>query len=179
MTDEVCILYNHVLSLLNMMLWLWFQILLEYKNIGILYLHGNEIQDLKQIEKLAALPNLKKLTLHGNPIAEKKVLYIHLSLDDYNWIFKVHNINPYIPVAAKIARTILVIQANLDMTDHCTTDFCIWRTICLVSVRCISSIRHIYIRLILHMTDQFSWSHWVCHIQVHLDRIKFERDLFI
>ena len=21
---------------------------------------------------------------------------------------------------------------------------------------------------ILHMTDQFSWSHWVCHIQVHL-----------
>ena len=23
---------------------------------------------------------------------------------------------------------------------------------------------------ILHMTDQFSWSHWVCHIQVHLYR---------
>ena len=30
------------------------------------------------------------------------------------------------------------------MTDHCTTDFCIWRTICLVSVQCISSIRHMY-----------------------------------
>ena len=30
------------------------------------------------------------------------------------------------------------------MTDHCTTDFCIWRTICLVPVRCISSIRHMY-----------------------------------
>ena len=26
----------------------------------------------------------------------------------------------------------------------------------------------ICIRQILHMTDQFSWSHWVCHIQVHL-----------
>ena len=26
------------------------------------------------------------------------------------------------------------------MTNHCTTDFCIWRTICLVPVRCISSI---------------------------------------
>ena len=26
----------------------------------------------------------------------------------------------------------------------------------------------ICIRRILHMTDQFSWSHWVCHIQVHL-----------
>ena len=36
------------------------------------------------------------------------------------------------------------IQVNLDMMDHCTTDFCTWRTICLVSVRCISSIRHLY-----------------------------------
>ena len=38
----------------------------------------------------------------------------------------------------------LAIQVNLDMTDHCTTDFCIWWTICLVPVRCISSIRHMY-----------------------------------
>ena len=37
-----------------------------------------------------------------------------------------------------------LIQVNLDMTDHCTTDFCIWRTICLVPVRCISCIRHMY-----------------------------------
>ena len=36
------------------------------------------------------------------------------------------------------------IQVNLDMTDHYMTDFCIWRTICLVPVRCISSIRHMY-----------------------------------
>ena len=36
------------------------------------------------------------------------------------------------------------IQVNLDMTDHCTMDFCIWRTICLVPVRCISSNRHMY-----------------------------------
>ena len=36
------------------------------------------------------------------------------------------------------------IQVNLDMTDHCTTDFCTWRTICLVPVRCTSSIRHMY-----------------------------------
>ena len=33
---------------------------------------------------------------------------------------------------------------NLDMTDHCMTDFCIWWTICLVPVRCISRIRHMY-----------------------------------
>ena len=37
-----------------------------------------------------------------------------------------------------------LLQVNLDMTDHCTTDFCIWRTICLVPVWCISSIRHMY-----------------------------------
>ena len=37
-----------------------------------------------------------------------------------------------------------LLQVNLDMTDHCTTDFCIWRTISLVPVRCISSIRHMY-----------------------------------
>ena len=36
------------------------------------------------------------------------------------------------------------IQVNLDMTDHCMTDFCIWRTICLVPVWSISSIRHMY-----------------------------------
>ena len=36
------------------------------------------------------------------------------------------------------------IQVNLEMTDHCMTDFCIWRTIYLVPVRCISSIRHMY-----------------------------------
>ena len=36
------------------------------------------------------------------------------------------------------------IQVNLDMTDHCTTDFYIWRMICLVPVWCISSICHMY-----------------------------------
>ena len=36
------------------------------------------------------------------------------------------------------------VHVNLDMTDHCTTDFCICRTICLVQIRCISSIRHMY-----------------------------------
>ena len=40
--------------------------------------------------------------------------------------------------------TLVVIQVNLDMMDHCTVDFCIRRTICLVPVRCISSIRHMY-----------------------------------
>ena len=61
----------------------------------------------------------------------------------------------------------LLIQVNLDMTDHCMTDFCIWRTICLVPIRCISSICHMY-------TTDFAYDgtifldHWVRYIQVHL-----------
>lgn len=47
-------------------------ILLEYKNLKLLYLHANYIDDLRSINKLAALPNLKTLTLHGNIIEEKK-----------------------------------------------------------------------------------------------------------
>ena len=38
----------------------------------------------------------------------------------------------------------VMLQVNLDMTDHYMMDFCIWRTICLVPVRCISSILHMY-----------------------------------
>ena len=38
----------------------------------------------------------------------------------------------------------LLLQVSWDMTDQCTADFCIWQTLCLVPVRCISSIRHMY-----------------------------------
>lgn len=37
-----------------------------------LYLHGNEIWQLSEVLKLEKLPYLRKLTLHGNPIAELK-----------------------------------------------------------------------------------------------------------
>ena len=39
---------------------------------------------------------------------------------------------------------LIILQANLGMTDHCKTDFCLWRTICLVLVLCISSMCHMY-----------------------------------
>ena len=51
------------------------------------------------------------------------------------------------PLNIAMPLLMISIQVNLDMKDHCTTDFCIWRTICLVSVRCISSICH------MHTTD--------------------------
>lgn len=44
------------------------QVVTKFKNIKVLYLHGNSIESLDEINKLAALPNLITLTLHGNPI---------------------------------------------------------------------------------------------------------------
>lgn len=41
-------------------------------NLMMLYLHGNSINNLGEVEKLAELPTLMCLTLHGNPIEEEK-----------------------------------------------------------------------------------------------------------
>ncbi|KAG8431499.1 hypothetical protein GDO86_018535 [Hymenochirus boettgeri] len=43
-------------------------VLTSYRSLCVLNLHGNSISHLSQVDKLAALPNLKSLTLHGNPI---------------------------------------------------------------------------------------------------------------
>ncbi|XP_012812100.1 uncharacterized protein LOC394652 isoform X1 [Xenopus tropicalis] len=43
-------------------------VLPKYRNLSVLNLHSNSIRQLSQVDKLAALPNLKSLTLHGNPI---------------------------------------------------------------------------------------------------------------
>jgi Leucine-rich repeat (LRR) protein len=45
----------------------------EFENLQILYLHGNLIKDLKEIEKLNVMKSLRKLTLHGNPVENIKV----------------------------------------------------------------------------------------------------------
>ncbi|XP_071489004.1 leucine-rich repeat-containing protein 51-like [Diadema antillarum] len=45
-------------------------VLLEYPNLKMLYLHGNHIDKLEEIDKLAALPNLISLTVHGNLIED-------------------------------------------------------------------------------------------------------------
>ncbi|XP_041479666.1 leucine-rich repeat-containing protein 51-like isoform X2 [Lytechinus variegatus] len=44
------------------------EVILNFPNIRILYLHGNAIEDVKEIDKLAQLQHLFKLTLHGNPV---------------------------------------------------------------------------------------------------------------
>ncbi|XP_049636407.1 leucine-rich repeat-containing protein 51 [Suncus etruscus] len=47
-------------------------ILTSFFNLSVLYLHGNSIHRLGEVNKLAVLPRLRSLTLHGNPIEEEK-----------------------------------------------------------------------------------------------------------
>ncbi|XP_059786864.1 leucine-rich repeat-containing protein 51 isoform X1 [Balaenoptera ricei] len=48
------------------------KVLTTFFNLSVLYLHGNSIQRLGEVNKLAVLPRLRSLTLHGNPIEEEK-----------------------------------------------------------------------------------------------------------
>ncbi|KAI6660928.1 Leucine-rich repeat-containing protein 51-like [Oopsacas minuta] len=42
--------------------------ILDYPSLTVLYLHGNDIADMKQTDNLSTLQKLRTLTLHGNPI---------------------------------------------------------------------------------------------------------------
>lgn len=41
--------------------------LIKFQELKCLYLHGNRISDLSEIDKLAKLKNLTTLSVHGNP----------------------------------------------------------------------------------------------------------------
>jgi hypothetical protein len=43
-----------------------------FQNITTIYMHANKVSRLSQVKKLKAFPNLKSLTLYGNPIEEHK-----------------------------------------------------------------------------------------------------------
>jgi Leucine-rich repeat (LRR) protein len=43
-------------------------VLLQYEQLKALYLHGNRIAKLPQVDKLKGLPQIRSLTLNGNPI---------------------------------------------------------------------------------------------------------------
>ncbi|KAM4045158.1 leucine-rich repeat-containing protein 51 isoform 1-T2 [Anomaloglossus baeobatrachus] len=47
-------------------------VLTTYRHLSVLNLHGNSISNLSEVDKLAALPSLKSLTLHGNPIETER-----------------------------------------------------------------------------------------------------------
>jgi len=44
----------------------------EFKQLQILYLHGNRIDDISEVDKLSSVTSLKKLALHGNSIENVK-----------------------------------------------------------------------------------------------------------
>ncbi|KAG5900350.1 hypothetical protein JTB14_033801 [Gonioctena quinquepunctata] len=45
--------------------------ILKFKNLKIIYFHGNCITDLEEVYKLRALKQLRSITFHGNPIANE------------------------------------------------------------------------------------------------------------
>lgn len=46
--------------------------ILQYPELKLLNLHGNGIDKITEIDKLASLRNLKSLTVHGNPVEDAK-----------------------------------------------------------------------------------------------------------
>ena len=47
------------------------EIIQSYPNLRVLYLHGNKIDNLSELDKLSNLKELRNLTLHGNPVVEE------------------------------------------------------------------------------------------------------------
>ena len=56
---------------------LFLQCVLEYPNLKVLYLHGNGIEKISELDKLSGLKNLRTLTVHGNPIEDEFSGYRH------------------------------------------------------------------------------------------------------
>ncbi|CAG6004788.1 unnamed protein product [Menidia menidia] len=48
------------------------QALCELHELRVLYLHGNNISVLSEVDTLAVLPHLHSITLHGNPVETNK-----------------------------------------------------------------------------------------------------------
>jgi len=53
-------------------------VITKFKNLRMIYLHGNQIPKIEEIEKLKTLPHLIKITLHGNPIEGEKNYRQHI-----------------------------------------------------------------------------------------------------
>ena len=54
----------------------------------------------------------------------KTVLLLRIIIKDTHFLLSVHILLPFeIPIAINIYFSKLILQVNLDMTDHCKTDF--------------------------------------------------------
>ncbi|CAD5120469.1 DgyrCDS9036 [Dimorphilus gyrociliatus] len=65
-------------------------------SLRILLLHGNQIKEIDEVDKLLNLPELHKLTLHGNPLETVKVIYICITLHITYMLYKICHIYMYI-----------------------------------------------------------------------------------
>ncbi|KAJ7983798.1 hypothetical protein DPEC_G00371290 [Dallia pectoralis] len=64
----ICILIVIITKACCMFVGLLSQVLTELKELRVLYLHGNSIGKLSEVDKLGVLPFLHTLTLHGNTV---------------------------------------------------------------------------------------------------------------
>uniref|UniRef100_A0A8P4GA70 Leucine-rich repeat-containing protein 51 n=1 Tax=Dicentrarchus labrax TaxID=13489 RepID=A0A8P4GA70_DICLA len=54
------------------------QVLCELRELRVLYLHGNSIYILSEVDRLGVLPHLHTITLHGNVIETNKAYRNHV-----------------------------------------------------------------------------------------------------
>ncbi|XP_041850732.1 leucine rich repeat containing 51 isoform X2 [Melanotaenia boesemani] len=54
------------------------QVLCELHALRVLYLHGNSISILSEVDRLTVLPHLHSITLHGNPVETNKTYRYHV-----------------------------------------------------------------------------------------------------
>lgn len=57
------------------------QVLCEMRELRVLYLHGNSIFILSEVDRLGVLPHLHTITLHGNAIESNKAYRWRLSFN--------------------------------------------------------------------------------------------------
>lgn len=56
-----------------------FQVLCELHELRVLYLHGNNIFILSEVDRLGVLPHLHTITLHGNMIETNKAYRLRIT----------------------------------------------------------------------------------------------------
>lgn len=54
-------------------------VLLRYPKLSCVYLHGNRVERLSEVDKLGALEGLTKFTLNGNPVEEARDYRMYVS----------------------------------------------------------------------------------------------------
>jgi len=84
----------------------------EFPSLQILYLHGNSIKDITEVDKLAKLKLLRKLALHGNSVVTTKVIQPSF------FFHKTDNINMFTEVEMQIHNVLGQLCGYLLVNSH-------------------------------------------------------------